>query len=761
MQPSGGAQAAGAGGGFVYEGAAGGGGGAGGGSSRASQAQLWRSTIDAALGTFQLYAESCVSAILASASLAPSHPSTTGAAGNWRRRGGGGNGSASSSSSRYHTFPLPADLRPDEDADGLAEHMNHVHMLRYALLVLLHMLRRPTAPSAVVRLPLGSFLSWCFSGSAAQAQGGVLQMSSKYSVQLPGSDSALFVLQSTTLVSKVQKAVLVALARMVAACGEGAELEVLRSAQGSGSGGSNELECLMDLYAAVAEQQGSTGTGEGDLPATLLRAIALLVSHGRVGADGSVSGCALPLEPSSLVVRRLAQLSASNIARFLLGSTSSAQYEALLSDSVSSGSSRAKKRARTGAGAEVSFDTDTFFGQAGSAAPRPVAAQQAASVQASFDILAAVYPHLATHISGEHADLSTLSAALARASVEALLGSGTVMISTSAAERVTQSTLALGAVRLLRTVIQHSTASALSGVLAGLPALISISGAHAAPAAEAAVAHELALAADLLQTIVAPRIVPVPTWDIVVGDAEAALAVHGTGDEVSRQEEEMARKLDTRSMLQSGFLREASRDVLGVVPQSKAEAPSSSDAQEVAEEQAQEIHIPALPAQSSPRMPSSAPVLLSSPRNFSPDPVKLPRNSSTSSSSPRAAGQALLGKRAFTPDHTEKLHVNNGSNTLPGSSLAEAPSSDDVAPALGGKAAQEADRTFAAAAAAASSASAAVKSRTAGEEEDSDSDIPRSTTAPTRMTRRRALATMTISWICRTSEQGLVRELKH
>ncbi|KAL6977948.1 hypothetical protein U1Q18_052100 [Sarracenia purpurea var. burkii] len=45
--------------GFVYEAAAG-----SAGNTRASQAQLWRATIDQALGTFELFATSCVSSIL-------------------------------------------------------------------------------------------------------------------------------------------------------------------------------------------------------------------------------------------------------------------------------------------------------------------------------------------------------------------------------------------------------------------------------------------------------------------------------------------------------------------------------------------------------------------------------------------------------------------------------------------------------------------------------------------------------------------------
>ena len=581
--------------GFVYEAAAG-----SAGNTRATQAQLWRATIDQALGTFELFASSCVSSILPS--------SRTG------KRGTHG-----SSSSSLPTFPIHADWRPDEGSDSILEHAAHLTMLRYALFILLEILQQPSAPQAVVQLPLSSFMHWTLSSST-----GILRMTKKYSVQNPGSETSLFVLQMTSLSSIVQTSVLTVLLKLLSMAGRGAALEAIRVQQ---DGEVSLLGALVDLVEGTEAQEGSV-PDDSQFPSLLLRSVAFLVAPVTASATvDSLEGLALPLEPSSRTARRLARISASTLARFLLGTLAQERRQPTLDDSGHSGSRSSKKRAKAdaaGGAFSTGFDTDTVFGSAHVRAPVHVTQEEAARVMASCDILGAVYSLLTASITGEQIDLATMSAALAKASVEALLCSGVVLVSassstssrrasSSSAATVTQDMLAASSLRLLDTVLRHSTSKTLAAVLTGTSAMLCIAADKIGRVGQA-----LRKCMHTIQLIAQPRMIPVPEWNLEIQDVSMVLQQQRGG----AAEREMETALQVEDSLQSGWLRSAAREVLDLEfpEQEEAATPKQAFMTEPSRTVEATSAIPVSP----PRYPST--LVRSSPRNFSPDPVKIQRS---------------------------------------------------------------------------------------------------------------------------------------
>ncbi|KDN37271.1 hypothetical protein K437DRAFT_276601 [Tilletiaria anomala UBC 951] len=512
--------------------------------TRATQAQLWTATIETAIGTFQTFVDASVSTILPSASANPSHQASS---------------SRGSRSIQRPTFQIHEDWRPDEGQDSVLEHTSHLTFLRYSLFVLLEMLRQPTAPQAVISLPLRSFLLWATGISPPSC--GVLRMTRKYSVQRPGTEQSVFVLQMTSLEATTQQAVLLVLLRLFSLAGAGA-LEAVRppSSSDGDAGGSSLLWTLVDLYDANTSARGSQSPS--DFGSLLLRSIAFLIGGNLVSkGEDPTHGLALPLEPSSRLVSRLSKLSASTLARYLLGSTTRERLASQGGGAAKlvelSTSGRPSKRSKNSSG--QAFNTDTIFGSVGNGIPAHISRDEAAGVLASFNILTFLYPHLTAKISADTADLATMTAALARATVEATLVSGVVLSTSFACGQKEAATLqvriVVGSLHLLDVVLHHSTSSTLALILTGLHVMLSPAATDCSGTFDPMVRTAAQRCLATLQKIVQPRMVPVPEWNLDVVDTNIAW---GSANPADKEE----KKVDIDDAHKRAWLETAAKDVL-------------------------------------------------------------------------------------------------------------------------------------------------------------------------------------------------------
>ena len=375
-----------------------------------------------------------------------------------------------------------------------------------------------------------------------------------------------------TTLEQVQKSVLLLLSRLLIAAGSrAAALDSIRPLDATSQTSGSLISSLVQLYEAevATDQAGS------DLGSTLLRVISMLVcwrAHA-IESPMTIEGLAIPLEPTSQLVRRMARIGSCHLSRFLLGTNARERIQRTsrgsLQETASSGASlRSAKRFKAHNGATTSFETDTIFsGLSGSAAalalgvPRGVALEEAARTLASLDLLTAVFPQLTCQLTSEMTDLATTTAALTVATIEALFASGIKFT-----PKGMEASLGVAALHLLDTVLHHSNGTTLAMVSTRARPLLQAT-AVSVCSCGGQVAEAMVACQKTLQTLAQPKMISVPEWNREVLDLETTEAALLRGVEENQgadQQRPDGIRVDPIDAMQVDFVQKAARDVLGV-----------------------------------------------------------------------------------------------------------------------------------------------------------------------------------------------------
>ncbi|KAL6977947.1 hypothetical protein U1Q18_052099 [Sarracenia purpurea var. burkii] len=338
------------------------------------------------------------------------------------------------------------------------------------------------------------------------------------SVQKPGSETSLFVLQMTSLSSVVQTSVLMVLLKLLGMAGGGAALEAIRLQH---DGEVSLLGALVDLVEGAEAQEGSVPDDSQ--------------FHTTTGKDQRVDTCSIPAGDTCA---RTATADAGRQLPFLFWSKQENARKQMPPEELSLPVST-----RT-----LSLEVHTSDHLCTSRKRRLLALWRVAIFWVLFIRI------LQRASRAEQTDLATMSTALAKASVEALLCSGVVLVipssSSTSSPPVTQDMLAASSLRLLDTVLRHSTSKTLAAMLAGTSAMLSIAGTQDSRTSEA-----LRKCMHTIQMVAQPRTIPVPEWNLEVQDVSVVLGS-------KEHDKEMEMSLHVEDSSQSGWLRDAARDVL-------------------------------------------------------------------------------------------------------------------------------------------------------------------------------------------------------
>ncbi|EPQ28785.1 uncharacterized protein PFL1_06870 [Pseudozyma flocculosa PF-1] len=361
----------------------------GAGNGRATQAQLWQSTIASELNLAKDAWLACVSSY------------ETGARNEDRSTKGDEPAGAAANDTAMPALPKDP-LAATRIALG---RMDMLLGCRGRVGVLPLLLRTPTPRP--VPVPFGQLLDFALQ---------ILRVGS-HTPQKPTSEASLCALQAAHL-PQHYIAALSLIAQLVLLSPEAAALQA--------------AEVISEVCRVGEAAQGGNATGYSPrLRMAALRTLSSIVGGAKRGS------ARLALDPNGRATLRAARLCSSQVARVVLAPPGASDAQAGVNEPASnsnsnghgSGSSRKAKKARL-------YESDSVFGTA--ANPRDaiqrLQPEEIAATQVALHVLEAVFPHLTTELNAQHHDLAHTSAQVVLALVEVLSGSqsGSAVVSTSA-----------------------------------------------------------------------------------------------------------------------------------------------------------------------------------------------------------------------------------------------------------------------------------------------------------------------------------------
>lgn len=241
---------------------------------------LWSATIDAALGTVDVYLSSLSSTLAASTAIVPAWGST---------------------------FPLGPEALPPAVHNASVTHVSgQVQLLRHALYVLLVLLSAP-APSVMVRLPLARAVSWLASPlGSGSVLGASVRAAAVRSSSTTTIDAALYAGQKEVL-PMLQTSALLVLGALWQRTGSQGSLTLL-APSAAARPGVGTTPPLMEVLTELLPSQASEDDALTETHLVVLRLVATLLA----------SPISAPLGPDHPTTSKLASVCQSFVAAYLV-----------------------------------------------------------------------------------------------------------------------------------------------------------------------------------------------------------------------------------------------------------------------------------------------------------------------------------------------------------------------------------------------------------------------------------------------------------